>query len=79
MSKDSFLSVGEAAERINVAPRTISNALYDRKLDVARCPIVAGRRLIPSAYLDEIARILRRHGSQNEDATAGAVPPAAPI
>ena len=59
MSKGSFLSVGEAAEAIQVAPRAISNALYDRKLDVRRCPIVAGRRLIPRDYLAEIAEVLR--------------------
>lgn len=47
MSKGSFLSVGEAADAINVPPRAISNALYDRKLDVARCPLCAGRRPIP--------------------------------
>ncbi len=67
MSKESFLSVGEAAEAIQVTPRAISNALYDRKLDVSRCPIVAGRRLIPRDYLPEIAAVVR---GRNAEATA---------
>jgi hypothetical protein len=67
MSNESFLSVGEAAEALNVAPRAISNALYDRKLDLARCPKVAGRRLIPKDYLPSIAAVLR---SQKEAVAA---------
>jgi hypothetical protein len=72
MSKGSFLSVGEVAEEINVPPRVITNALYDRKLDVSRCPIVAGRRLIPRDYLPEIARILRGHQNDAPAAPANA-------
>jgi hypothetical protein len=67
MSNRTFVSVGEAADLINLNPRTISNALYERKLDVERCPIVAGRRLIPRDYVAEIAAIL---GDQNEEAPA---------
>lgn len=75
MSENSFLSVGEAAESLDVAPRVISNAIYDRKLDVDRCPIVAGRRLIPRNYLPEIAAIL---GLKSSQVAAGGKPNTAP-
>jgi hypothetical protein len=31
-------------------------------LDDSRCPIIAGRRLIPSDYVPEIERVLRESG-----------------
>jgi hypothetical protein len=69
MSKD-FLSVGEVAEMLDLPPRIVTNALYDGRLDAARCPIVGGRRLIPSGYVPEIRRILKH--AKGEDAAAPA-------
>jgi hypothetical protein len=58
-----FLIVSEVARRIPGArPKDISDLLYRRRLDDARCPIVGGRRLIPLDYLPEIERVLREAG-----------------
>jgi hypothetical protein len=61
-----FLSVGEAADEIGVKPRMISDLFYARQLSAERCPIVAGRRLIPRDYLPEIAAVLASSGSNKE-------------
>lgn len=53
-----YYSVGEAARRIGVTPRIISDLLYARKIGVDCCPVVAGRRLISAHYLAEIERAL---------------------
>jgi hypothetical protein len=68
MANRAFLTVGEVAELIGVNPRTISQAFYDRKLDVERCEIAGGRRLVPQTYVAEIAAIL---GHQSDDSAAG--------
>ena len=57
-----FLSVSEAARRLNARPRDISDLFYRRRLRDDLCPIVGGRRLIPAEYLDMIAAELRRTG-----------------
>lgn len=54
-----YLSVSEAARRLGVAPRKISDAFYRRELNDALCPIVANRRLIPESYLSQLAVVLR--------------------
>lgn len=56
------LSVSEAAKRLRVAPRLLSDLLYWGKLDGRLCPIVAGRRLVPVSYLPAIRAVLRRRG-----------------
>jgi hypothetical protein len=57
------LTVSEAARRIPGArPKDISDLLYLRKLDEARCPIIGGRRLIPEDYLPTIEAVLRQTG-----------------
>jgi hypothetical protein len=50
----------EASRRTgkSIPPRVISDLLYARKLDSDRCPIIAGRRLIPADYLEEVLRVL---------------------
>jgi hypothetical protein len=58
---DHFI-VSQVARRCGVPPRVISDLFYARRLDDRRCPIVAGRRLIPSDYLPEIEAILRSAG-----------------
>jgi hypothetical protein len=52
--RDDLLSVGEVARRIGANPKRISDLFYLRKLDDKRCPIVAGRRLIPESYVRAI-------------------------
>jgi hypothetical protein len=54
------LSVSEVARRLGVRPRVISDLFYQRELRDDLCPIVAGRRLIPEAYVSAIAEALRR-------------------
>jgi hypothetical protein len=56
------LSVSEAARRIGARPKDISDLFYQRKLDDQRCPIVAGRRLIPEDYLPVMETTLRTLG-----------------
>jgi hypothetical protein len=57
-----YLSVSEAAARIGAKPKDLSDAIYLRKIDAERCPLIAGRRVIPVDYLDGIAIELRRMG-----------------
>ena len=57
------LSVSQAARLIpGAGPKDISDLFYLRRLDDERCPVVAGRRLIPAEYLDTIKVALRRAG-----------------
>lgn len=56
------LSVSAVAMRLGVRPKDISDAFYQRRLDCDRCPVFAGRRMIPADYLDGIAIELRRMG-----------------
>jgi hypothetical protein len=57
-----FVTVGDLARRYNVSPPIITNLFYYRKLDVNRCPIVGGRRLIPKDYVGIIEEKLRSIG-----------------
>ena len=51
--------VSDAARKLKIAPRILSDLFYQRRLDDARCPIVGGCRLIPVDYLPEIKAVLR--------------------
>jgi len=55
-----YLTVGEAAELLGVAPKKLTDLLYLRQLDVKRCPLIGGRRQIPRDYLPAIAARLKR-------------------
>jgi hypothetical protein len=55
-----FLTVGQAAESLGCAPKRLTDMIYLRRLDVKRCPLVGGRRMIPRDYLPTIASRLRR-------------------
>lgn len=57
-----YLSVSQAARRLQARPRDISDLFYRRRLRDDLCPIVGGRRLIPEEYLDMIAAELGRTG-----------------
>ena len=58
----SYLSVSEVARRIGARPKDISDLFYQRRLDDQRCPVVAGRRLIPEDYIPTVAVRLRDCG-----------------
>jgi hypothetical protein len=57
-----LLTVRDAAVRLGVRPRDISDLFYSRRLDVDRCPVIGDRRLIPIDYLSGIQIELRRAG-----------------
>lgn len=57
-----LFSAAMLARRFNVKPRRISDLFYQGKLDGNRCPVISGRRLIPSDYLPEVERALREAG-----------------
>lgn len=59
---DGYHLVSEIARRFNVPPRAISDLFYARRLDDRRCPIIGGRRLIPTDYLPEVEAALRAAG-----------------
>ena len=65
-----FLSVSDVARRLGIAPKVISDAFYARRLDEARAPLVAGRRVIPEDYVDEVAEILRACGKLSAEASS---------
>ena len=71
MSKLVYMSVGEASRQMGVAPRVISDLFYARKLSIDRCPVVAGRRLIPNDYLPEIERVVlvSKQDDQSDEST----------
>jgi hypothetical protein len=64
----SFLSVAEAAKIAGCPRRAISDAIYRGHLDEGRCPVVAGRRLIPRDYLPDVIRILAERGVISQEA-----------
>lgn len=57
-----FLLVSQVARQFGVRPRDVSDLFYSRILDDGRCPIVAGRRLIPADYLVDVEAVLRLRG-----------------
>jgi hypothetical protein len=61
-SMPEMLSVSEASRLLGANPRDVSDLLYRRELRDDLCPVVAGRRLIPRAYVEQIRRALRLHG-----------------
>ena len=47
---------------VDVPPRSISDLFYSRELDDRQCPVVGGRRLIPTSYLPTIVQVVRKRG-----------------
>ena len=62
MIMKTFYSLSEVARQLDVAPRVLSDAFYQRVLADKRCPIVCGRRTIPIDYVPEIKATLRELG-----------------
>jgi len=61
-----YLTVSDAARRLNVRPRAISDLFYQRQLGDDECPIIGGRRLIPMSYLVAIEAALAKEVSKTE-------------
>lgn len=63
-----FLTVSGAArqisarQRVTIAPHLISDLFYKRLLDDQKCPVLGGRRVIPSDYLPQIEKVLGQRG-----------------
>jgi hypothetical protein len=55
-------TASEIARELGCRPRDISDLFYARKLDDSRCPIIAGRRVIPLEYVPEVRRVLVEAG-----------------
>jgi hypothetical protein len=70
-----FLCVSEVSREaeqqlgIPVSPKAVSDLLYQRRVDVRRCPMLGGRRLVPRDLLPEVIRILRERGVAATPAT----------
>jgi hypothetical protein len=60
----SHLPVGQVARKLNTSARVLTELFYRGVLDGDRCPIVAGRRMIPSDYLPTIKSELKRRKSK---------------
>jgi hypothetical protein len=58
----SHLNVSEAARQLGARPRDISDLFYKRALRDDLCPIVGGRRMIPTDSLEMIRMALKRNG-----------------
>ena len=61
-------SVGEVAKVLGVRPSRITQLFYEGRVRDDRCPVVAGRRLIPDDMVTVIAMELRRKGLTVNDA-----------
>jgi DNA-binding transcriptional regulator YdaS (Cro superfamily) len=66
MDKATYTSVSAVARRLGVTPTMISNLFYRRILSDEICPVIDGRRLIPSHYVLEIERLLIERGLLEE-------------
>lgn len=70
----SHILISEAARRLretglDVRPRDLSDLFWQGKLDSGLCPMMGGRRMIPTSYLPTIAELLRnrrRRGAKQE-------------
>lgn len=70
---ETYLTVSQIARHLNVPPRVVSDLFYARRLDDKRCPVVGGRRLVPTDYIGEVEAVLRAAGwlSEQSGATHG--------
>ena len=61
-----LLSVAEAARRLGVRPRDISDGFYQGRLPDKLSQVVAGRRVIDESSLSIIGKLLRCHADAAE-------------
>ena len=52
------------------SPKAVSDLFWMGDLDLEKCPVVSGRRLIPIDYLPEIRQALKRRGWLKPETTA---------
>lgn len=65
-----FLSITQAADAIGVRPRIISDLIYARAVDLARCPMFGNRRIVEASYLPALRQLLVQRGKIAEEAAA---------
>ncbi|HEY2414152.1 MAG TPA: hypothetical protein VGI40_18045 [Pirellulaceae bacterium] len=53
-----YISISEAADRLDVPPRRISDLIYNRKIDPKKLLVKGGRRFLPEQLLPLVARLL---------------------
>jgi hypothetical protein len=61
------LFVSDVARQLGARPQDISGLFYRRFLSDERCPVIAGRRLIPADYVPEVRRVLVERGLLGAD------------
>ena len=68
-----ILSVSDVARITGAKPAVITRLFYDRKLRDDLCPVVSGRRQIPSSYVKYVVFELRRKGISVKEGWEAAV------
>ena len=63
-----YLTVSDVVRELGIRPRDVSDLFYQRRLDDAECPVIGGRRLIPSSYVPFIRATLQASREAPEDA-----------
>jgi hypothetical protein len=53
-----YVSISEAADRLDVPPRRISDLIYNRKIDPKQLIVKGGRLFLPEQLLPQIAKLL---------------------
>lgn len=66
-------NVGEVANMIGVSPQSLTSAFYNRQLDVSRCPVVGGRRMIPAEYVPEIVALMKTRRKRRKNKAKPAI------
>ena len=69
--QNEHLTVGEVAKRLGVKSAHLTRLFYDGVFRDDICPIVCGRRIIPTSYLPEIRAALKRRGYAVNDERKG--------
>jgi hypothetical protein len=64
------LTVSEAARRLGCRPRDISDALYHRVIPDEACPLIGGRRLIPTDVLPRVRAVLEERATRRRGGTS---------
>ncbi|MCE9566588.1 MAG: hypothetical protein K8U57_31585 [Planctomycetes bacterium] len=54
-----YVGVAEAARIVGERSRRVSDGFHKGWFDDTKCPLIAGRRVIPFGYLHAMAMILR--------------------
>ena len=63
-------TITDAARRLGVKPTMLSDGFHRGKLDVSKLVPMGNRRLVPTSYLPEIRRILKKRKTSRQLAAA---------